>query len=444
MKTTIRYYLSALFLLVSICGLSQVPAVSGAACVECGGMNGNHKTWCKYYNPPVKSSSSSTSSSSSNLTIPQQAVLGAFQILLNNVFASPTKKTEQDKVRLQQEEEEQNRIAALRAAALKRYNDSIQQMQHDKMMKSYKILDNGVRDLTYKGLIDVKPAWDPSVVVLSEQKMLDNNTQTWVEYQREQFKIRLQQPNYWCKKYHEDLMRQDSLINAQLNSEIPHVPTIKLSEIQPGDVILIGPTDSWISRRQAKIDASINDNNANLTHTVTCVKVVNGKRFYMDNQLGEGPRIIDETTFKERYKNRDSEIAQIRGKGDNWGVAQPLNKEEAQKLWDKSMELNKKNRENVKYNPDYPIPNYNQSKSNSNSDPNTYEAKFKVGTNYGIYGDDNMVCSESSWMLVNATGRYQIPEMNSEIMSHAGVKFSPATFYNEQQYFLITPLNYNK
>ena len=438
MKTKIRYYLSALFLLVSIYGYSQ----TGIECVECHGMNGNHKTWCKYYNPPVRSSSSS----SSRQSVEQQVLQGAFQGLLNSIFAPSTKQTEQDKLRVQQEAEERNKIAALRAAALKRYNDSIQQIQHDKMMKSYKTLDNGAKDLTFKGLNDVKPAWDPSVVVLNEQKMLDNNTQTWVEYQKEQFKIRLQQPNYWCKQYYKNLVRQDSLLKAHLDSEIPRIPSINLSEIQPGDVILIGPTDSWVSKTQAQEDAALNDNNANFTHTVTCVKVVNGKRFYLDNQLGEGPRIIDETTFKERYKNRDSEIAQMRGKGDNWGVAQPLNKEEAQKLWDKSMELNKKNRDNVKYNTDNPIPNYNQSKSNSNTVPegNPYEAKFKVGTNYGLYGDDNMVCSEASWMLVNSTGRYQIPEIKSEIMSVAHVKFSPASFYNVQQYFLITPLNYNK
>lgn len=411
MKTKIKYYLSALFLLVSLYGYSQ----TGIECVECGGMNGVHKTWCKYYNPPAGSRSSSSGQNRQ-----QEVLQGVLQGVLNNLFApSTSRQTEQDKLREQQEEQEKNRIAAIRAANLKRYNDSIQQVQHDKMMKSYKVLDNGIKDLAFKGLTDEKPAWDASVVVLDEQNMLDNNTQTWVEYQREQFKIRLEQPNYWCKKYYNDLARQDSLIKAKLDSKMAPVPPIKLSEIQPGDVILIGPTDSWVSQQQAKIDAALNDNNANLTHTVTCVKVVDGHRLYMDNQANEGTRIIDEKTFVKRYGKRDTEIAQMRGKGDNWGVAQPLNKDEAEKLWNKAKELNKSND----------------------------EAKNQLtGTNYGTLVDDNvMVCSTSSWMLINSTGRYQIAGANnSTLISKSGVRVTPASFENIQQYFLITPLNYNE
>ncbi|MDO9256591.1 MAG: hypothetical protein Q7U54_13820 [Bacteroidales bacterium] len=293
------------------------------------------------------------------------------------------------------------------------------------MMKSYKILDNGVKELKYKGLIDEKPKWDPSVVVLSEQALLDTNTQTWVEYQRELFKIRLEQPNYWCKKYYEDLVRQDSLIKTNHASKIMPVPPIKVSELQPGDVILIG--DGMTA--QAGLDAFINENDANYNHTVTCIKVVNGKRFYLDNTAGEGTRIITQEQFVDRYGARTSSVAQMRGKGDAWGVAQPLNEVEAKRLWDKAMELNAKNRDNVKYNS---YPRNNQVNMN-----------LLGNTNYGIMGDDNLVCSEASWMLINATGRYQIPGFkNNKLISKLGVEFSPASFDNTKQYFLITPLQH--
>ena len=396
---------------------TNVFSQTGIQCVGCGGMNGNHKTSCRYYNPPAIGTTNSA-----NKGVEQMFMEALFTRMLKST-SSTTKLTEQEKLRQQQEELEKKRIEELRAARLKRYNDSIQQSQHEKMMKSYKILGTGVKDLTYKGLIDEKPKWDPSVVVLSEQTLLDTNTQTWVEYQREQFKIRLEQPNYWCKKYYEDLVSQDSLIKTNLESKIMPVPPIKVSEIQPGDVILIG---DGTMPGQAGLDAFLNKNDANYNHTVTCIKVVNGKRFYLDNTLGEGPRIITHEQFVARYGERTSNVAQMRGKGDAWGVAQPLNETEANKLWDKAMELHNKNRDNVKYSLDNKQVNMNLSGN----------------TNYGIVGDDNLVCSEASWMLINATGRYQIPGLNNKLISKAGIEFSPASFDNTKQYFLITPLQY--
>jgi hypothetical protein len=393
---------------------SQIPC-----CAYCGTLlpNGVHASTCRYY--VAASAPASAASSAADLN---NAIAGALMgSLLNSLFSkSPTPSPAEIEAKRKADLEAQQRAAEL-AAELAAENERKAQAEHDKMMKSYNVLDNGVKDLTYKGLIDEKPKWDPSVVVLSEQALLDKNTQTWVEYQREQFKIRLEQPNYWCKKYYEDLVRQDSLVKSNLASKIMSVPPIKVSELQPGDVVLIGDGDM---PGQARVDAFLNENDANYSHTVTCIKVVNGKRFYLDNTLGEGPRIITQEQFVGRYGERTSSVAQMRG--DAWGVAQPLNETEANKLWDKAMELNNKNRDNVKYKLDNKVD------------------KNLSGTNYGILGEDNMVCSEASWMLINATGRYQIPGLknNNKLISKLGIEFSPASFENAKQYFLITPVQY--
>jgi len=147
MQTTIKYSLSALFLLVSLCSYSQVPAVSGAACAECGAMNGNHKTWCKYYNPPVKSSSSSSLGTGVGGSIKMQLatslVSAFFDILSNNNSQNNQQAIEQQR--------QQAALMAQRAAEEKRINDSIAQVKYEKMMQSYKRL-NDANNLQFKSL----------------------------------------------------------------------------------------------------------------------------------------------------------------------------------------------------------------------------------------------------------------------------------------------------
>ena len=144
----IKYYLSALFLLVSLCSLSQVPAVSGAACAECGGMNGNHKTWCKYYNPPVRSSSSSSSlgigvGGSIKMQLATSLVSAFFDILSNN--------NSQNNQQAIEKQRQQASLMAQKAEEEKRINDAIAQAKYEKMMQSYKRL-NDANNLQFKSL----------------------------------------------------------------------------------------------------------------------------------------------------------------------------------------------------------------------------------------------------------------------------------------------------
>jgi hypothetical protein len=388
-----------------------------------------HKPGYSCYKAPVTTKPSSSNAN----TLQQQIVLGLFTNMFNNMLnnSNTQNKTQSEKIRQQNE----NRVRQHQLYLQNKYNDSVALARHKKMMGEYKLLDAGTKDLKYKGLNDQNSSWDASVVVLNEQNFLDKNTQTWVEYQKEQFKIRMEQPNYWCQKYLKNLIKQDSILNAIKDSKIDYnpfedmyTPPKRLSEVQSGDVVLVG--SGWA------VDEFAHDINKGADHTLTCVKVIKGKdgkpdkRLYLDAQPGEGPKIITEEQMMARYGKRELNVAGLRE--EPWGIAQPLNDTEAKKLWDKALELHTNNRDKTKF--------------KYGTDDKSDVTWNVLGTNYGLVNDDNMVCSEASWMLVNAgaEGRYQIPKSNSKLLSITGIEFSPASFYTSKQYFIITPLTVDK
>lgn len=152
----LKYILAVSILLLSISVFSQ----SGIQCVGCGGMNGNHKTSCPYYNPPSKSSTAS-----SGTTLETEIMGAIFQSVFQSIFAptkTETEPTAAEKAQIERIDLERNKQMALRQAKLKRYNDSIAEARHDKMMKDYKPLD-GSEKLAYKGLDDNNKKWTADV-----------------------------------------------------------------------------------------------------------------------------------------------------------------------------------------------------------------------------------------------------------------------------------------
>jgi len=138
----IKYYLPALFLLFSIYSYSQ----TGIQCVECGGMNGNHKTTCSSYN---RSSSGTPSSYKTNYE--KAIMLNIFSTALNNLFSNKPSAKNTEKAE-QQETPSQQALAAL-LAKQKQYNDSVAEAKHNRMMKDYKQLD-GSDGVKFKTLDD--------------------------------------------------------------------------------------------------------------------------------------------------------------------------------------------------------------------------------------------------------------------------------------------------
>jgi hypothetical protein len=101
-------------------------------------------------------------------------------------------------------------------------------------------------------------------------------------------------------------------------------------------------------------------------------------------------------------------------------LAQPLNKKEGKALFSAAVEMAQKNNQKL-----------------INKD--TWFGKYLLNdTNYGAWGDNNVVCSEADWAVINAAGR-TIPNSDNKLKLFLGLNFSPSDFYNSP-YFLVTPL----
>jgi len=81
-----------------------------------------------------------------------------FQSMIRSAFApgkTIVEPTAEEKAQEEKIAQERQKFMAIRQAKLKRYNDSVSEARHDKMMKDYKPLP-GSGDLAYKGLDDKK------------------------------------------------------------------------------------------------------------------------------------------------------------------------------------------------------------------------------------------------------------------------------------------------
>lgn len=207
----------------------------------------------------------------------------------------------------------------------------------------------------------------------------------------------------------------ETIIKSIENYQAP--PTTKeITDLRAGDVILIGPDPSTLKDSMQSYTIQFLDRfssnkwDSPASHTVIFIREYKGKRYFLDHTLGEGSAIIDEQTFMQRYGHRETQVASL--------AASPLKPEEGERLWRVSRELAKNSR-----NPGFHLIDK---------------------SNFGIYGGENMVCAEAArWVLVQA-GR-EIPITESWIKKNIGrVRYGPADFYLNNQYFLITPLGLPK
>lgn len=112
---------------------------------------------CPVYKSRVANSGSGTISSGKSM---ETAIMGAIlQSMLSSSKINSAKSAE-EKLKLEREEQERKKQLAIEQENLKRYNDYIAQVNHDKMMKDYKKLDDG-GELSYKGL-DKEKKWKVS------------------------------------------------------------------------------------------------------------------------------------------------------------------------------------------------------------------------------------------------------------------------------------------
>lgn len=230
-----------------------------------------------------------------------------------------------------------------------------------------------------------------------EQVEYANMNDRWVLNQRHLIEQRLKDPNPYASK-----------IYRSLRANAPPPPTEKnYNNLQPGDVLLFSPDDtkSFLTNLGDILSSATPSPAA---HTVLYLKEVNGKKLFLDNTPEKGSHVISEDEFLRTYSRRDALLA---------SVAQPLTKDEADKLWDAARERIMK-----------------ESVIQQKKDGNIVDQ-----TGYGLFGNDNMVCSETSrWALVQA-GR-NIPESGSPLKRLLGIHYGPANFFSDDYNFMITPL----
>jgi len=250
------------------------------------------------------------------------------------------------------------------------------------------------------------PIADPDV--RQERDAFEKTNAAWMKRQKTLIQQRIENTNQWC-----------SAIYASLKTKEPPLPFKKFDELQPGDVLLISPDngndlDALKSKGIRFADRlSSWEWESPASHTVLFIKEVNGKKLFLDNTsgmdgktvTGVGPHIITGEEFLKIYGTREAHIAQ------------PVSKVEGQKLWAAARELALKELTD-------------QPKKSRHLIDNTH---------YGLYGNDNMVCSETSrWALIKAG--QPIPETRSPFKKLLGVYFGPANFFSDEQHFIISPM----
>ncbi len=213
-------------------------------------------------------------------------------------------------------------------------------------------------------------------------------------------------------------------IRRSLKIKAPPLPDKMFSQLQPGDVLLVAPEDDpttgafWSGHYIRLFDKLTSwEWNSYASHSCIYLKEVKGVKFFLDNIPGEGPRIKTEDQIIKEYGERYIDVARARRPG----VAQPVSKIDAEKLWAAARELGIK-----------------QLNSDVDNLGNTI-TRIMNWTNYGFYGNENMVCSEASRFVLIKAG-LDIPDTNSPFKKLLGTYFGPANFYSSEQYFLITPL----
>ena len=260
--------------------------------------------------------------------------------------------------------------------------------------------------------------------VKAEQDAFNKMNETWLKNQKRLMEERLQMEN---KAAH-------SLMQSLTTGAPPPLLDKKYDELQPGDVMLVEPADTTgtgsnivlgdrlVSFKLKKFGGDLFhdnlsqlaeqakeqvENTSQYSHTVIYLKSVNGKKLFLDNQPAEGPRVISEEEFLEKYAHRQMAVA---------SMAEPLSKEEGDSLWLAAKEMARKQTERA----------INRSDTCDILD-------LLDETNYGLGTD--MVCSEVSyWALVKA-GR-KIPKTDDWIKRCFAMGFSPADFVT-CDYFLI-------
>jgi len=248
-------------------------------------------------------------------------------------------------------------------------------------------------------VVDLRGLENPTPRLLRTEQSVEEMRSAWIANQKRLVEQRLREPN------------QDAVaITRSLKTKAPPLPCKKFDELQPGDVLLIeargGGVAAWAINAADRVLSG--EKASTSSHTVLYLKEVRGQKHFLENVPGEGPRVIFEDEFLKRYGARGAEVAKL---------AQPLNDQEARRLYSAAVEMAASNRKKEQESRWYDLDK----------------------THYGVWGKDNVVCSEADWALLNTAGR-KVPASRDPAKGHLGIRVSPADFFKNGQYFLVSPL----
>jgi hypothetical protein len=247
------------------------------------------------------------------------------------------------------------------------------------------------------GTPPVVPSSAGSIVVHQEQDAFDRMQATWLRRQQELIRQSVAHDNKW---------RNEVLASiTALRVPNPAARPRELDDLRPGDVLLIGPDDSFIAGAIKRADPlyraldSLVSNNVSreelrygkASHVLTFIRKVKEERLFLDH-TSEGSRILNEQELLRRYGNRPAYIAK------------PQAKVDGRKLWEIAR-----------------------------------EAALQKKSDYGLLGS-SVVCSERAAIAVaKASGVAMDKERH--VFGLGAIDITPADFFDDKhvgKYFLVS------
>jgi hypothetical protein len=181
---------------------------------------------------------------------------------------------------------------------------------------------------------------------------------------------------------------------------------ILVNSEKPGGLVDVvqGFLDRKISSRPLK---------APVSHALLYLGTSGSVRLFLDNQLGEGPRIIGEAEFRQRYSHRQL------------FTAQPTMPVDGTELFRAAADHARSNQATTKRGHGY------------------------LGTKYGVFGKDNFVCSETALFAVARASKGALQSLTHDLRSKKKSKIievTPGDIYDQDGngYFTVRSLQLEK
>jgi len=247
-------------------------------------------------------------------------------------------------------------------------------------------------------VLATKPPVAASAQVQKEQDEFDRMQAEWLRKQQELIRQSAARDKKWCDEVWASI--------RAIRVPNPVARPKALDDLNPGDVLLIGPDGSAIAWAIKNADplyraldyfaaGSVSPpdmKQGQATHVLTFVKRVNGQMLFLDHTM-EGSRVLDEAELMRRYGNRLAYIAK------------PQTKVDGRKLWEAAR-----------------------------------EAALQKKSDYGVFGK-SVVCSERAAIAVaRATGQAMDRERHG-LGVLGPIDITPGDFFDEKhvgKFFLVS------